>query len=37
MLHDAGYDVWMVNFRGSHYSQQHSKYSTRDEQFWRFR
>ncbi|XP_034236271.1 lipase 3-like isoform X2 [Thrips palmi] len=36
MLHDAGFDVWMINFRGTHYSQGHNKYSTQDEEFWNF-
>lgn len=37
MLHDAGLDVWMVNFRGTHHSQEHLHYTTDDEDFWKFR
>lgn len=36
-LHDAGFDVWMINFRGTHFSLGHRKYTTRDEEFWNFR
>ncbi|KAJ1524458.1 hypothetical protein ONE63_010955 [Megalurothrips usitatus] len=36
MLYDAGYDVWMINYRGTHYSQEHKEYGPNDERFWKF-
>ncbi|KAJ1528158.1 hypothetical protein ONE63_008072 [Megalurothrips usitatus] len=36
MLHDAGFDVWMVNYRGTHFSQKHKKFSVNDEELWKF-
>ncbi|XP_063977173.1 lipase 3-like isoform X1 [Diachasmimorpha longicaudata] len=35
-LSDAGYDVWIGNVRGTHYSRRHKKYSTDDSVFWDF-
>ncbi|XP_015125977.1 lipase 3 [Diachasma alloeum] len=36
ILADQGYDVWLGNARGNHYSQAHNKYSVTDKQFWKF-
>ncbi|KAJ1525519.1 hypothetical protein ONE63_010327 [Megalurothrips usitatus] len=36
LLHDAGFDVWMVNYRGTHFSQEHKKYAVNDEEMWKF-
>ncbi|KAI6236165.1 Lipase [Aphelenchoides besseyi] len=33
---DAGYDVWLGNFRGNTYGKEHTKLTTDDRQFWRF-
>lgn len=36
MLHDAGYDVWLGNVRGSTWGLQHSRLSPSDNAFWEF-
>lgn len=36
LLSDAGYDVWMGNFRGNIYSRRHVNMTSQDPQFWRF-
>ncbi|XP_045113942.1 gastric triacylglycerol lipase-like [Portunus trituberculatus] len=36
LLSDAGYDVWMGNFRGNIYSRRHVNFTHQDPQFWRF-
>lgn len=36
LLSDAGYDVWLGNFRGTRYSQTHRTLSINDPQFWDF-
>jgi len=33
-MHDAGFDVWLGNNRGTEYSQKHNKYTTADKEFW---
>jgi lysosomal acid lipase/cholesteryl ester hydrolase len=33
---DAGYDVWLGNFRGNTYSINSTKYNTTQTQFWQF-
>ena len=35
-LAKRGYDVWLGNYRGNTYSKNHTTYSTRDPQFWKF-
>uniref|UniRef100_T1JHQ4 AB hydrolase-1 domain-containing protein n=1 Tax=Strigamia maritima TaxID=126957 RepID=T1JHQ4_STRMM len=35
ILADAGFDVWLANFRGNSYTS-HKKYTTKDKQFWDF-
>lgn len=36
ILADAGFDVWLGNFRGSLYSKNHSSLSFDDESYWDF-
>lgn len=36
LLSDAGYDVWMGNFRGNIYSRNHNRFTDNDPSFWRF-
>ncbi|KAK8382849.1 hypothetical protein O3P69_011420 [Scylla paramamosain] len=36
LLSDAGYDVWMGNFRGNIYSRRHVNLTHQDPQFWKF-
>lgn len=36
LLSDAGYDVWMGNFRGNIYSRRHVNMTSQEPQFWRF-
>ncbi|KAH1022243.1 hypothetical protein HUJ04_011667 [Dendroctonus ponderosae] len=34
VLWDAGYDVWLGNYRGTYPSEEHVNLTTRDEKFW---
>ncbi|KAE8744392.1 hypothetical protein FOCC_FOCC008996 [Frankliniella occidentalis] len=36
LLFDAGYDVWMINPRGSAYSTQHVRLDVDDPEYWNF-
>jgi len=36
VLSDAGYDVWLGNFRGNTYSLKHVNLTTKDHAFWQF-
>ncbi|XP_034245488.1 lipase 3-like [Thrips palmi] len=36
LLYDAGFDVWMINYRGTLLSQEHNKFSIRNEEYWNF-
>ncbi|KAF5294558.1 hypothetical protein FQR65_LT10750 [Abscondita terminalis] len=36
ILADAGYDVWLGNFRGTLYSKRHVKLNSKQRQFWEF-
>ncbi|XP_017786629.1 PREDICTED: lipase 1-like [Nicrophorus vespilloides] len=36
LLHQAGYDVWLGNYRGNRYSSKHVKLKTNDIAFWDF-
>ena len=35
-LADRGFDVWLGNNKGTHYSQVHDTYDPRDSDFWQF-
>lgn len=37
VLADAGYDVWLPNFRGNTYSRAHAELDPENVDFWRFR
>ncbi|XP_030745627.1 lipase member K-like [Sitophilus oryzae] len=34
VLWEAGYDVWLGNYRGTFYSEEHLNLTVRDQQFW---
>lgn len=36
LLANEGYDVWLLNFRGSKYSRAHKKLTAKDGKFWDF-
>ncbi|KAK9504231.1 hypothetical protein O3M35_010609 [Rhynocoris fuscipes] len=36
LLAEAGYDVWMTNFRGNYYSRGHVKYDRSMTSYWNF-
>ena len=35
-LAEAGYDVWLGNFRGNNYAREHLTYKPSDKEFWSF-
>ncbi|XP_034236265.1 lipase 3-like [Thrips palmi] len=36
LLYDAGFDVWLSNFRGTNFSLTHKTLSSSDDKFWEF-
>ena len=36
LLSDAGYDVWLGNFRGNYYSMAHQELDPEEFEFWDF-
>ena len=37
VLHEAGYDVWLGNFRGNTHSRDHVTLNNTDPKFWDWR
>lgn len=37
LMADAGFDVWLTNVRGSHYSRNHTYFPIQSKEFWDFR
>lgn len=36
LLGDLGYDVWMLNYRGTWYSKGHVNLTTEDPNYWKY-
>ncbi|XP_023311169.1 lipase 1-like [Anoplophora glabripennis] len=36
ILNKLGYDVWLINFRGTRYSSNHDNLTTNDTEYWKF-
>lgn len=37
MLYEAGYDVWLGNYRGTEYSEEHETLNATQREFWDYR
>ncbi|KAJ8915906.1 hypothetical protein NQ315_015520 [Exocentrus adspersus] len=37
LLYDAGYDIWLGNYRGTEYSEEHDSLNVTQKEYWNYR